>query len=91
MKYASGLSAASAVLLLGLFAPAQAAPAGGMAGSLKAVADESSGVEQVRHRCYWRHGYWHCPRHRYYPYSYAPGIYFESGRRHHHYRYNRRW
>ena len=85
MKYTSSLFAISAVLVLGLFAPAQAAPTSG-AGSLKAVAGNGIGVEQVRHRCYWRHGYWHCPRHHYHPYYYAPGIYFERGRRHHHYR-----
>jgi hypothetical protein len=80
MKYASSLFAASAVLALGLFAPAQAAPASGTAGNLKAVAGESADVEQVDHRCYRYYGRWHCPRHGYY---YGPRNNYESWRYHH--------
>jgi hypothetical protein len=88
MKYLSSLFAASAVLVLGLLAPAQAAPASGTAGNLKAVAGDSAAIEQVRHRCYRHRGHWHCPSHGYYPYDYyGPGFYFESGRHHHHHRH----
>jgi hypothetical protein len=80
----SSLVTALAALVLGFLAlPAQAAPATGIAGDLKPMAGEGADVAQVRHRCYWHRGHWHCPRHRHYHY-YEPGFrfYFEP-RRHH--------
>jgi hypothetical protein len=89
MKWTGSLVTALAVLALGfLAAPAQAAPAIGLAGDLKSVAGAGSDVQQVRHRCYWYRGHWRCPRHRYRGYYYTPGINFYFGPRRH---YHRRW
>jgi hypothetical protein len=95
----AGLLAASFVTL-----PASAAPAGGIGTDLKSTASEMSSVDQVRRRCWWHRGHWHCRRHyRYYGYpSYygypggyygfsGPGFgfYFGGHRRHHHHRWHR--
>lgn len=90
MKRANWLASAIAVLVLGLLAPAQAAPASGTAGSLHEAASENAGVTQVRHRCYWHRGHWHCPRHRYYHHYYGPEFYFNLGPRRHHHRHHHR-
>jgi hypothetical protein len=71
MRYASSLVTLMAACGLGLLAlPAQAAPAGGMAGELKRIGGEGANVEHVRHGCYWHRGHWHCSRYRYRGYSY---------------------
>ena len=89
MRYVGSLAVAIAALGLTLLAaPVQAAPAGGPVGGLKTAAGDGTPVEQVRHRCYWHRGHWHCPRHRYYHYN-SPGFHFHFGpRRHHHHRHH---
>jgi hypothetical protein len=96
MRCAGSLITALASTVLGfLVVPAQAGPATGVAGDLKPIAGESAGIEQVRHRCYWRHGDWRCPRHRYRRHYDGPGFHLYFGPRRHHYRYwrhhNRNW
>jgi hypothetical protein len=92
MRLSNWVVSAVGALALGVLAmPAQAAPAGALTGNAAAAQDEGASMaEQVRHRCFWRYGRWHCPRH-YRHYGYGPGfgIYF-GGRRHHH-RHWRRW
>jgi hypothetical protein len=85
----SSLVAVLALALGFLAAPAQAAPATGIAGDLKPIGGEGADVEQARHRCYWHRGHWHCPRHRYHRYDYGPGFHFHFGPRRHHHR--RHW
>jgi hypothetical protein len=88
MRSTSSLVTALAVTMLGFLAvPAQAAPATGPAGNLKPAAGENALVEQVRHRCYWRHGHLRCPRHRYRRHYYAPGFRFYFGPQRHHHRH----
>ena len=93
MNYASSLFAVSAVIVLGLFAPAQAAPAS-IAGSL---ATEELVIRVHSFHCdpEWNHRYgWH--RHwgacqRAYP-QYHRGHGYWSDRRHHHHQHGApRW
>ena len=91
MKYAKSVAVAIAAIALPLLsAPGQAAPMSDIAGGVTTTAvDDSTAVEQVRHRCYRHRGHWHCPRHRYYR-DYGPGIHFYLGPRHRHYRRHHR-
>jgi hypothetical protein len=95
MRSSHWLVSAIGALALGVLAmPAQAAPAGGALTGNAAAAQEqgASLAEQVRHRCYRRHGQLFCPRHRYYRhYGYRPGFSFYFGPRRHHHRHWRRW
>lgn len=89
MKRSISLALATGALALGFVAAsAQAAPLTSPPGDLKTAAGENSGIEQVRHRCYWHRGHWHCPRHRHYRY-YEPGFRFYYGPRRHYHR--RHW
>ena len=89
MRSAISLASSVAALMLVLLAPAQAAPLGGAAGNLSEVTGDKADIVQVRHRCYWHHGYWRCPRH--YPYYYGPGIYFDFGPGRHFRHHRHRW
>lgn len=90
------ISAIGALALGGAAAlPAQAAPAtAAIQLGLGPAAAVDTGVEQVRDRCYRRHGRWFCSKRRHF-YHYGPGIrlYFGPSRhwgshrgnwRHHH-------
>jgi hypothetical protein len=81
---------------LGLMATSAAAvPIGGVA----LQKEPTSLVEKVHHRCFWHHGFWHCPRHRsrvffgFSPFLFPPfiGVGFGFGHRHHHHWWRHHW
>ena len=94
MRLSNWVVSAIGALALGFLAmPVQAAPAGALMGNAAAAQEEGASMaEQVRHRCFWRYGRLHCPRHhRYYRYGYSPGINLYFGGRRHHRHHRRHW
>jgi hypothetical protein len=95
MRTTTWFMAAAGAVALGFAMPAQAAPTGALTGQAEAAKEAGSPVEQVRHRCHWHRGHWHCPRHRHrhYGYEYGPSFYFYGGHRHrhHHHRRHNHW
>jgi hypothetical protein len=90
MRRSFSLALATGALALGFAAaPVQAAPLTSSPGDLRTVTGESSGIEQVRHRCYRHRGHWHCPEHRHYRHYDEPGFRFYFGPRRHYHR--RHW
>jgi hypothetical protein len=93
MKRTWLVAAMGAVISGFLMLPAQAAPATGVAGDLKAAASESTGIQKVHSRRY-RYRHYRRHRHRWYRHLwYRPGFYVHFGHRrhHHHHRGYRRW